>query len=98
MEYARNHTSATERYETWFGNFTEGRYDTVLAHFTAINNNTFAEYTFDCTCAENDVFAFVYPDTYVLGLYPLYDYFLTLVAYLLALDMFMCVVPSGMRP
>ncbi|KAJ8469577.1 hypothetical protein ONZ45_g10909 [Pleurotus djamor] len=64
LSYLNSHTSATTRYTTWFGAFVTSRYNTVKSHFTNINGNSFASYTFDCTCTDSGTYAYVYPDDF----------------------------------
>ncbi|KIM40998.1 hypothetical protein M413DRAFT_411996 [Hebeloma cylindrosporum] len=65
LTYAKSLTSSTTRYTTWFGAYNTARHSTVVSHFSAINDNRFSSYTFDCsTCNEADTFAYVYPDDY----------------------------------
>ncbi|PFH45488.1 hypothetical protein AMATHDRAFT_71658 [Amanita thiersii Skay4041] len=52
------------RYTTWFGNYSESRHDTVQGHFDKIAANNFEEFTFDCGCDKENVFAYVYPDRF----------------------------------
>lgn len=60
--YLSGMNSGTSRYTTWFGAFTQSRYNTVQSHFNAIYGawNT-AGVTFDCKCKQN-YYAYVYPD------------------------------------
>lgn len=62
--YLTSHTSASTRYTTWFGTYTTARHNTVLDHFTKISGNTFSSYTYDCTCADSGVYAFVDPSDF----------------------------------
>ncbi|PFH48023.1 hypothetical protein AMATHDRAFT_197192 [Amanita thiersii Skay4041] len=57
-------TGDTPRYRTWFGAFTQARHNTVLDHFTKIYNSNFNTYTYDCSCARDNVYAYVYPDRF----------------------------------
>ncbi|MEO6917444.1 MAG: M35 family metallo-endopeptidase [Collimonas sp.] len=62
------------RYTWWFGAVTSGRYTTATSHYTnigsALGNQS---YKFDCSCAEADTYAYVYPDqpytVYLCGAY-----------------------------
>ncbi|KAF5343568.1 hypothetical protein D9758_012973 [Tetrapyrgos nigripes] len=58
-DYLSSHTSSTTRYTTWFGTYTSSRHSTVLSHFTNIASQGYSGYTYDCTCTEEGVFAFV---------------------------------------
>ena len=50
------------RYTTWFGAYDLTRYNTVSSHFTVIRNAMdTASMTFDCTCTDLSVYAYVYP-------------------------------------
>lgn len=51
--------SPSERYQTWFGEITKPNYDTVKMHYGLIKDSDFSSYTYDCTCNENSVYAFV---------------------------------------
>ena len=51
------------RYTTWFGVFSSARYDLVKSHFVAISDAMdTANVLFDCTCTQNNVYAYVYPN------------------------------------
>ncbi|KAK7437149.1 hypothetical protein VKT23_018776 [Stygiomarasmius scandens] len=58
-DYLSSHTSSTSRYTTWFGTYTSARHSTVLSHFTNMASQGYSGYTYDCTCTESGVFAFV---------------------------------------
>ena len=65
-DYARNTyfyltdiSSGTTRYTTWFGEYDEGRKNTVEEHFGLIDDNDFSSYTYDCTCTDADTYAYV---------------------------------------
>ncbi|KAK0503494.1 peptidyl-Lys metalloendopeptidase [Armillaria luteobubalina] len=60
-DYLRSHTTGTERYVTWFGNYTSARHSTVLSDYSNILAHPFADYKYDCTCTKPTVLAFVYP-------------------------------------
>jgi peptidyl-Lys metalloendopeptidase len=64
--YLQEHASGTARYIAWFGDYTDQRHGTVLSHFEHIHENDFSSFTYDCTCSDADVFAFVYPDQSVM--------------------------------
>jgi peptidyl-Lys metalloendopeptidase len=53
------------RYATWFGLYDASRYSTVSSHYTAIRNamDTADPMTFDCTCTDANVYAYVYPSS-----------------------------------
>jgi len=50
------------RYTTWFGTYDAGRYSLVASHYNAILNavDTATPMTFDCTCTDPGVYAYVY--------------------------------------
>ena len=51
LTYLKRMRGSTERYETWFGKYDEGRKDAVRTVFQRISDNTaFAALTYDCTC------------------------------------------------
>lgn len=63
------------RYTTWFGVYNASRYSTVASHYTAVRNavDTANPMTFDCTCAEAGVYAYVYPNQpYIIHLCPVF--------------------------
>lgn len=62
--YLTSNTASTTRYVTWFGTYTAARHTTSLNHFTNIAAGTYSSFTYDCTCTEEDTYAYVYPDTY----------------------------------
>ncbi|KAH9858230.1 peptidyl-Lys metalloendopeptidase [Lenzites betulinus] len=62
--YLSANTASTTRYTTWFGAYTAARHTTVLTHFANLDGNSYAGYTYDCTCTEADTYAYVYPDTF----------------------------------
>ncbi|KAF5310969.1 hypothetical protein D9619_007946 [Psilocybe cf. subviscida] len=64
--FASSLTASTNssRYKTWFGAWSASRHKTVVEQYTAISANNFSTYTFDCSCAEQNTFAYVYPDEY----------------------------------
>ncbi|KAK2461276.1 hypothetical protein APHAL10511_006803 [Amanita phalloides] len=57
-------TSPTERYDTWFGELSQWRYDTVSMHYARLKGNDFTSYTYDCSCAEPSLYAYVRPLQY----------------------------------
>ncbi|KAH8824093.1 peptidyl-Lys metalloendopeptidase [Flagelloscypha sp. PMI_526] len=64
LSYLNSHTSATTRYTTWFGTYTSSRHSTVVSHFSAISGGSFSSFTYDCTCTDNSLYAYVYSDDY----------------------------------
>jgi peptidyl-Lys metalloendopeptidase len=63
--YFENNKVGTVRYTTWFGPYAASRRDVVSAHFRAINTNDFGGFTYDCSCSDSSIFAYVYPSTFV---------------------------------
>ncbi|KAL1680582.1 hypothetical protein EV122DRAFT_262037 [Schizophyllum commune] len=71
--YLSSHTSATTRYTTWFGTYSSSRHSTVLSHFQHLHEGDYNSFTYDCTCTESGVYAYVYPDDYgVIYLCPVF--------------------------
>ncbi|KAK7438459.1 hypothetical protein VKT23_018072 [Stygiomarasmius scandens] len=63
--YLQGISSGTERYTTWFGEFTSSRHDTVQDHFNSMSSQGYDDYTYDCsTCDESGVYAYVFPDEF----------------------------------
>ncbi|KAK1230791.1 hypothetical protein PQX77_006105 [Marasmius sp. AFHP31] len=63
--YLGSHTSATPRYESWFGKYGPVRHNKVLKHFNAIEGFGFhKDVTYDCTCDDAGVFAYVNANQY----------------------------------
>ena len=60
--YVRSHTSPTPRYTTWFGTYTSARHGIVQSGFSAVSGNAFSSFSYDCTCTDSDLFAYVYAD------------------------------------
>jgi len=55
--------SATPRYTTWFGAYNLNGWNTAVNHYTAIKDVFDNKpITFDCTCKQKKVYAYVYPD------------------------------------
>lgn len=52
-------TYATAQYSTWFGLYDKDRRDIVKQHFESINGNNFSKFTYDCTCTDAGVLAYV---------------------------------------
>ncbi|KAF9038941.1 zincin, partial [Hymenopellis radicata] len=63
--YLNSNTASTDRYVTWFGEFTDSRHNTVAEHYSNMLDHPYADYTYDCTCTDSDVYAYVYPDEYL---------------------------------
>ena len=59
LSYISSIPSSTTRYTAWFGDFDEDHRNTVENHFGLINGNDFLGFTYDCTCADADVYAYV---------------------------------------
>lgn len=51
------------RYRTWFGPYMSTRWNLVQSHYLALQNQP-ARFLYDCSCAEEDTFAYVYPDRF----------------------------------
>jgi peptidyl-Lys metalloendopeptidase len=62
VSYLSSHTSSTERYVEWFGTYTSSRHSTVLSHYSNMLDHPYDDYTYDCSCDESGVYAYVYPD------------------------------------
>ncbi|KIY73629.1 peptidyl-Lys metalloendopeptidase [Cylindrobasidium torrendii FP15055 ss-10] len=61
--YLTDNTASTDRYASWFGEYTDDRHSTVSEHFSKMLDHPYADYTFDCsTCDEPSTYAYVYPD------------------------------------
>jgi len=52
-------SGGTERYTTWFGANDDGPKSTVQEHFGLIKSSNFLDFTYDCTCTDVGVFAYV---------------------------------------
>lgn len=63
LAYLRAHTSATTRYTTWFGEYTDARHATVEGHYAALDGRSYAAGAYDCDCKEADTWAFTHADT-----------------------------------
>ncbi|WDE06781.1 peptidase M35 [Thalassomonas viridans] len=64
VAYLSSHSASntSARYETWFGQATNSRYNTAVSNFDAINDAIDNEsITFDCSCNQS-YFAYVYPN------------------------------------
>ncbi|KAH8823607.1 peptidyl-Lys metalloendopeptidase [Flagelloscypha sp. PMI_526] len=64
VRYLGANTAGTPRYTTWFGTYDSGRHSTVLSHFASIHKNDLMGFTYDCTCTDAGVYAFVYPNIF----------------------------------
>ncbi len=54
--------ASSPRYSTWFGTYTESRFNRVVSNFEAIENAMANEtLQFNCNCNEAGIYAFVYP-------------------------------------
>ena len=62
--YLHSHNGPSLRYQTWFGAFTPARHNVVVDHFGRISQNNFAGFNYDCMCARENVYAYVYPDRF----------------------------------
>ncbi|CAE6424141.1 unnamed protein product [Rhizoctonia solani] len=51
------------RYRTWFGPYEKKRWDTVARHFAMLHGQP-PRFRYDCSCTEEDTFAYVYPDQF----------------------------------
>jgi len=60
--YLSGTPSATARYTTWFGAFTQARWNTAKDHYTkATTAFQSAALTLDCSCKDSGTYAYVYP-------------------------------------
>lgn len=71
--YFGNNNTGTSRYTTWFGPLVASRRKVVSSHFSAINSNDFGGFTYDCSCTDPEMFAYVYPSKYVTASYRILD-------------------------
>ncbi|KAJ7664774.1 peptidyl-Lys metalloendopeptidase [Mycena rosella] len=62
--YLTTTTATTTRFVTWFGTFTTAHHTTILSHYTKMAAATYSAYTFDCSCTDDDTYAYVYPDEF----------------------------------
>ena len=60
LEYLDDAVSSADRYTTWFGAYTQSRFDTVRSHFANIGSHDYTTFTYDCTCTDSGAYAFVY--------------------------------------
>ncbi|EUC57017.1 peptidyl-lys metalloendopeptidase [Rhizoctonia solani AG-3 Rhs1AP] len=51
------------RYRTWFGPYNKKRWDTVARHFALLHGQP-PRFRYDCSCTEEDTFAYVYPNQF----------------------------------
>ncbi|CAG7855171.1 Peptidyl-Lys metalloendopeptidase Short=MEP; AltName: Full=GfMEP; Flags: Precursor [Serendipita indica DSM 11827] len=64
-KYLTLNTETTDRYGTWFGEYSADNHQTALSHFAAIRKSDVKTYTFDCACEESsDTYAYVYPSEF----------------------------------
>ncbi|TFK72453.1 peptidyl-Lys metalloendopeptidase [Pluteus cervinus] len=67
FDYLTTHNTSSipeDRYTGWFGTFDLDRHDIVAGHFKNISSDSYASYTYDCTCSDKDTYAYVYPNTF----------------------------------
>ena len=72
---ANDERASSPRYNTWFGSFSETRFDRVVSQYQDIAQ-AFAQETirYDCGCDESGVYAYVYPSRpYNIFLCPSFD-------------------------
>jgi peptidyl-Lys metalloendopeptidase len=62
ISYLSGISGATDRYTEWFGEYTDDRHSTVLEHYSNMLDHPYADYTYDCSCTDEGVYAYVYPD------------------------------------
>ena len=62
--YIQGIAGSTRRYKTWFGAYTNARKNFVQAHFRLINSRQFSSFTYDCTCNDPKIFAYVITYTF----------------------------------
>ncbi len=58
------HHSSTSRYRTWYGGYTHARHSIVLNHFSHISSHHYSSFTYDCSCKESNIYAYVYPNKF----------------------------------
>ncbi|KAG8803297.1 hypothetical protein FRC17_006209 [Serendipita sp. 399] len=65
-KYLTLHTTGTDRYTTWFGEYDSDNHDRVLKHYENIRSTDVKTYTYDCDCTEgtSDTFAYVFPNSF----------------------------------
>ena len=59
LTYLKGISSSTDQYTTWFGTYTDLRKGIVQSHFRLMALRKFATFTYDCSCNEAGVFAYV---------------------------------------
>ncbi|KAF8583581.1 peptidyl-Lys metalloendopeptidase [Ramaria rubella] len=67
LSFLNDNPSSTPRFTTWFGSFTDENYNIILDHFTSLSGTgSFTSWSYDCACenADDDTFAYVFPDNY----------------------------------
>ncbi|KAK7058583.1 hypothetical protein VNI00_002219 [Paramarasmius palmivorus] len=64
FQYLQDNPGATQRYTTWFGEFTEDRHNLATSQYQRLSENDYPNYVFDCTCTEEGVYAFVNPNDF----------------------------------
>ncbi|KAJ7097110.1 peptidyl-Lys metalloendopeptidase [Mycena belliarum] len=64
VTYLNANTASTTRFVTWFGTFTSAHRTTVLSHYTKMAAAKYADYTYDCSCTDSDVYAYVFPNEF----------------------------------
>ncbi|KAI0094340.1 deuterolysin M35 metalloprotease [Irpex rosettiformis] len=62
--HAQAHTARTIRYQVWFGAYSDANHATVLTNYASLNNGSYAEYSYDCSCNIPSVFGYARPDQY----------------------------------
>ncbi|CUA74103.1 hypothetical protein RSOLAG22IIIB_05393 [Rhizoctonia solani] len=60
---ANSYYLGNSRYRTWFGPYEKKRWDTVARHFALLHDQP-PRFRYDCSCMEEDTFAYVYPDQF----------------------------------
>ncbi|KAJ7052103.1 peptidyl-Lys metalloendopeptidase [Mycena amicta] len=64
VTYLTATTTTSTRFVTWFGTFTTSHHTTILSHYTKMANDAYSAYTYDCSCTDDDTYAYVYPDEF----------------------------------
>ena len=59
LAYILGISSGTTRYTSWFGEYDSARKGTAQNHWQWISARQFASFTYDCTCTEEDTYAYV---------------------------------------
>ncbi|KAF6759247.1 peptidyl-Lys metalloendopeptidase [Ephemerocybe angulata] len=62
--YLESMTTPSQRWTTWYGGWNLFRGYTVSYHFDFLRNNDFLSYSYDCTCTDKGVYAYVYPNDF----------------------------------